>query len=155
MSIYQSQEEIELLVQGFIGKTLPKEQWTHHAHLTTAIWHLKNYDVDEATCLLKSGIISYNLSVGSINNGSGGYHETLTIFWITVVDCFVRHHSHLNLTDTCNAFLQSNLADRALPFLFYIKENVLSKAARAKYMQADKMELTDENMGKLLMQVVA
>ena len=154
MSFYQSQEEIELLVQDFISKTLPKEQWTHHAHLTTAIWHLKNYDVDEATCLLKSGIISYNLSVGGINTGSAGYHETLTIFWITIVDYFVRHHSHHTLTDTCNTFLQSNLADRALPFHFYIKENILSKAARAKFMQPDKIELTDENIGKVLQRVV-
>lgn len=57
--LYQSDREIEELVQSFLQKTLDKSLWTHAAHLTTAIWHLKQYDIHEATCRMKSAIISY------------------------------------------------------------------------------------------------
>ncbi|WP_153798794.1 hypothetical protein [Foetidibacter luteolus] len=150
MSLYQCQQEIDALMQGFNNKTLPKEQWTHQAHLTAAVWHLKHYDINEATCLLKSGIISYNLSVGGVNNGFGGYHETLTIFWISIVDFYVRRYNNLSVTETCNNFLESNLADRALPFKFYAKEYILSPAARARFMQPDILPLSDENILSVL-----
>src|SRR5262245_42760880 len=55
------------LVNGFRERTLPKEQWTHEAHLVTALWYHVNHSPEESICYLRSGIISYNLSVGGQN----------------------------------------------------------------------------------------
>lgn len=143
---YHTEEQINELVDDFNKKTLSKELWTHEAHLTTAIWHLKHYDIDEATCLLKSGIISYNLSVGGINNGTRGYHETLTIFWIIVIDYYVRINQTKSLLETCNSFLKCSLVDKTLPFVFYEKDKLLSSSARARFIHPDKRKLNDDEL---------
>lgn len=131
---FQTDEEIEVLMQAFQTHVLPKNEWTHNAHLAAAIWFLRTYGLDEATCRLKSNIMSYNLSVGGKNDGSNGYHETLTIFWLEVANYFVVQNSALSLKDCTNAFLSSPLADRALPFLFYDKNELLATPARARYL---------------------
>jgi hypothetical protein len=140
--LYQSDHEIEELVQSFLQKTLDKSLWTHAAHLSTAIWHLKQYDIHEATCRMKSAIISYNLSVGGENTGTGGYHETMTLFWMDILHIFVNDNAGLSLKDTCNKLLNSSLGSKTLPMNFYTKEKILSPLARARAVAPDLKELT-------------
>lgn len=140
--LYQSGQEIEDLVQSFLQKTLDKSLWTHAAHLSTAIWHLKQYDIHEATCRMKSAIISYNLSVGGENTGTGGYHETMTLFWMDILHIFVNDNAGLSLKETCNKLLNSSLGSKNLPFNFYTKEIILSPQARARAIAPDLLELT-------------
>jgi len=45
------------VVEKFNNVTLPKSEWTHHAHLTVALWYVDNYEFDDAVCRLKFGII--------------------------------------------------------------------------------------------------
>lgn len=130
---FQTDEEIEALMQAFRERTLPKSEWTHNAHLAAAIWFLRIYGLDEATCQLKSSIISYNLSVGGVNDGKNGYHETLTIFWMDVANSFISLNPALSLKDCTNKFLNSPLADRALPFVYYDKNELLATPARARF----------------------
>ncbi len=150
MAFYKTEVEIEMLVSAFRERTLAKEAWTHAAHLTVAIWHLKQYDLEDATCRVKSGIISYNLSMGGENTGTGGYHETMTLFWMDVLYYFVAANTHLTLKDTCNQFLQSKLADKALPFEYYTKETILSSKARARSIPPDKKELSRDSVLSLI-----
>jgi len=84
-SSFHSDGDIEALVAQFQARTLPSARWTHQAHLATAVWFLKHHSRDEATCYLRSGIIAYNVAIGGQNTPAGGYHETLTLFWIDVV----------------------------------------------------------------------
>lgn len=140
--LYQSDQEIEELVQSFLQRTLDKSLWTHAAHLSTAIWHLRQYDVHEATCRMKSAIISYNLSVGGQNTGTGGYHETMTLFWMDILHIFVNDNAGLSLIETCNKLLSGNLGSKTLPFNFYTKEIILSPLARARAVVPDLLELT-------------
>lgn len=83
-------EKIKALVTQFQDRTLPKEAWTHEAHLIVALWYVQNYSKAEATCLLRAGIINYNVSVGTVNTPTGGYHETITLFWIGVIYDFLK-----------------------------------------------------------------
>lgn len=140
--LYQSDQEIETLVQSFLQRTLDKSLWTHAAHLSTAIWHLKQYDVHEATCRMKSAIISYNLSVGGQNTGTGGYHETMTLFWMDILHIFVVENAGLSLKDACNKLLGSNLGSKELPLKFYSREKIFSSLARARAVSPDLLELT-------------
>lgn len=140
-SHYYTGEAIETLVQGFSNKTLPKEKWTHEAHLATALWFLKHYDLHDATCRMKSGIISYNLSLGGENTGTNGYHETLTLFWMDVLHIFVQAHKNEEVAPVCNKLLSSPLADKNLPFIFYAKERLLSPVARARAIAPDIKEV--------------
>ena len=91
---------------------------------------------------MKSAIISYNLSVGGQNTGTGGYHETMTLFWMDVLHIFVNDNAGLSLKDTCNKLLSSTLGSKNLPFNFYTKEIILSPLARARAVAPDLLELT-------------
>jgi hypothetical protein len=147
---FDSNEEIEELIEAFRTRTLPKNDWTHEAHLTVAIWFLRNHNLDEATCQLKSSIISYNLSVGGVNDGSHGYHETLSIFWIDVVHFFVTQNDDLELIDAVNQFLNNSLANRRLPFMFYHNEELLASPARARYLSPNKEPMTAAALKQLM-----
>ncbi|NUO03499.1 MAG: hypothetical protein HUU01_23035 [Saprospiraceae bacterium] len=147
---YQSEAEISSLFEQFCSKTLEKEKWTHAAHLTTGLCFLKQYDLHEATCRMKSGIISYNLSVGGENTGTGGYHETLTIFWMEILHFYHTGFPEIALPELCHGFLQSPLADKKLPFYFYNQETLMSSLYRARYRAPDKQEMTPEVLKEIL-----
>ncbi|MEK7254970.1 MAG: hypothetical protein AAB316_09515, partial [Bacteroidota bacterium] len=134
---YKNIAEIEDLVANFRNLTLPAASWTHEAHLTTGLWFLKNHDQWAATCFLRSGIITYNHSVGGKNTPEGGYHETMTLFWINVLAQFVKQNQHLGLLDLCNAFLASELASKEMPMRFYSKKVLFSAQARAVWVEPD------------------
>ncbi|MFN0049308.1 MAG: hypothetical protein ACKVOU_09310 [Cytophagales bacterium] len=130
--------EIETLVKAFDEKTLPKTAWTHEAHLTVALWYVSNYSIEEAICRVKSGIMSYNLSLANENTGVSGYHETLTIFWMDVAHEFRLKNANFDVLALINEFLNSENASKTFPFQFYSKEKILSPLARSRYILPDK-----------------
>lgn len=137
-----SENQVELLVGQFIDKTLPKQEWTHEAHLATAVWHLRQYSPVETLGLMRSRIITYNAAVGGINDLQNGYHETLTVFWIAAV------HEFLNKTardrpvhELCNELFASTLSSRNLAMEFYTREKLFSTETRAVWTEPDKKSL--------------
>jgi hypothetical protein len=130
---------MENLVQQFISCTLPKEQWTHEAHFVTCVWHLMNYSKFETICLLRSRIIAYNLSVGGQNTGTSGYHETLTQFYIKIIDKYLQENENINHTfdDKIKKVLNSKLADREYPLMYYSKALLFSLTCRATWVEPD------------------
>ena len=140
-----TKEKITTLVQDFIDKTLPVADWTHEAHLLVALWHLKQYSKAEATCYLRSRIISYNEVVGTKNSPRSGYHETMTLFWIWVVDEFLKRNEG-ELAELANRFLSSKYAERRLPFQFYTKAKIVSIEARARWTAPDLQSLNFEKI---------
>ncbi len=151
--LYQSELEITDLFERFCSTTLEKEKWTHAAHLTGGLCFLKQYDKYEATCRMKSSIIAFNLSVGGENTGSGGYHETLTIFWLEVLHFYVTEHPEYSLLELCNRFLQSPLADKKLPFYFYDRDVLMSAFYRSRFVTPDKQALSDDVLRNYLVSV--
>jgi hypothetical protein len=82
---FQSLVELTEFIDDFESGQLPREQWTHQAHLVVALWYLINFSRDEAVGNIRNRILSYNRSCGIQNTANSGYHETLTLFWIKVV----------------------------------------------------------------------
>ena len=148
--LFKTEKEIEDLLEKFIEKSLPKEGWTHEAHLTAAIWHLKQFEYYEALCLIKSRIISYNLAAGGVNDSNNGYHETITVFWMKVIYFYVNNNKTKSLLNLCNEFLSSQLSSRSLPNYFYDKEKLMSPKFRSIFMESKKAEFDYAILGKIL-----
>lgn len=129
------------IVDGFRSRTLPKEQWTHEAHLVTAIWFHVHHSPDEAIAYLRGGIITYNDSVGGKNTPTDGYHETMTLFWCRVIAGFVAANRHRSLVDLCSTFLNSVQATKEYPLTFYSRERLFSVKARATWVEPDLKKL--------------
>jgi len=138
MKHYQTQDEIESLIVRFHSKDTEKLPFSHQAHLTVGLWFAYNYEVYDATCRVRSGIIAFNLAAGGANTGTSGYHETLTVFWMQVIFFFRRLNEGQGLLDFVNAFLDSPFADKTLPFRFYDRQVIESGLARAQFVGCDR-----------------
>ncbi|MBL8294843.1 MAG: hypothetical protein JNN08_23560, partial [Bryobacterales bacterium] len=64
--------------------------WTHRSHVIMAACYLTAQSAEDVTPLIRDNIKKYNLSQGGENTDTSGYHESLTIFWIHVIDHFLR-----------------------------------------------------------------
>ncbi|MEZ4771868.1 MAG: hypothetical protein R3D00_01720 [Bacteroidia bacterium] len=136
-----SKKEIELFIQQFEAKTLPKPQWTHEAHLVVAVWYSYSYGFSEALRLIRGHIIKFNESVGTPNTDTSGYHETMTRFWLISTKEFLIRQEFTSLVEACNAFLHSDLAKKNLPLEFYSREKLFSIHARHNWVGPDKKPL--------------
>jgi hypothetical protein len=136
--IYKTDGEIELLIERFEHCTVTAKEWTHHAHLTAALWYcLREPDFEAAAAKMRDGIFKLNAAQGVPNTPIRGYHETLTVFWMRTVSNFlVNIKDKSSLTDLANELIATG-GDSGLPLKFYSRELLFSPGARAKYVEPD------------------
>jgi hypothetical protein len=137
MTTFRTTGEILALVRRFDDCTLPREEWTHAAHLTVALWHLLECDWPEAVARVRAGIQRYNAAHGIHTTPTGGYHETLTLFWLRHVRAFLEmgRNEGRSLVALANDLADS--ADRSLPLKYYTRERLFSTEARAAWVKPD------------------
>ena len=133
---YANFDEIKKIVEAFERCTLPRAQWTHATHLTIAFWYLVCYPLPEAAEQIRRGIQRYNESQGIEQTKEGGYHETITLFWIRLV----RHYLTTatlegHLVVLLNEMLRRYARD--LPFEYYTRDRLLSWEARQHWLEPD------------------
>lgn len=90
----QSEPEMEEFVGAFEAMTLPKERWTHGAHLLTAAWYMHGLGEAEALDRMRRNVSRYNVAMGGKNTATSGYHETVTAFWMKALAGLLRECSH-------------------------------------------------------------
>lgn len=135
------QDEMADMSRKFDECSLPESQWTHHAHIVMCAWNLLNMGYYESILKVKIGIAKYNESLGNTNTIERGYHETITIFWIWVINGYLNHKGKDKPIERINQLLQSSYADKYLPFYFYSEDFLFSKKARVMWVEPDKREL--------------
>jgi hypothetical protein len=129
--------EIAHIVEGFKDMSLPEPEWTHEAHLVTALSLLRDYGLNQTEAIMPDMIRDYNTSRGGINSDSEGYHHTITIFYLRVLEAFRKQHPVLDYVALCNAFLESPGAVKFYPLEFYSKEKLFSVEARNGFLPPD------------------
>jgi hypothetical protein len=77
------------LVAQFENCTLPKEEWTHQAHLTVGLWYASRLPYQEALVAVREGILRLNAAHGVPTTPTRGYHETITRFYVRVLCDYV------------------------------------------------------------------
>jgi hypothetical protein len=80
-----SEEGMHALVQAFEAATLPREEWTHAAHVAMGAHYVFLLGEADALARMRQRVRAFNEAVGTINSTTSGYHETLTRFWIAVL----------------------------------------------------------------------
>jgi hypothetical protein len=129
--LFHSDAEIEHLGEGLLARTLPREEWTHEAHLAaTAYLLLKRSDID-VDKRLPDIIRKYNESVGGVNSDTEGYHETITRLFLAEAD--LREPLH----ELVNELLLSPMGRRDWPLRFYSPQRLFSVEARREWIQPD------------------
>ena len=136
--LFASDADIEHVGERFLARSLPKEEWTHEAHLATTTWLLlrrPEIDVDEE---LPGLIRRYNESAGGVNDDTQGYHETITRAFVAGVRLFLSEADVVApLHELVNELLLSPMGRRDWPFRFYSRDRLLSVEARRHFVEPD------------------
>ncbi len=133
---------LETLVAQFHQQSLPREAWTHRAHLGVALWTMQHFPFDQALERLRREIKAYNESVGVVNGPFSGYHETLTHFYLRAVATFSAQLSAEksgNKTDLDDLWMQlaEKWGDKNAIFAYYSRRHLFSPSSRARFAAPD------------------
>jgi carbonic anhydrase len=135
--------ETERIAHALTERTLPKGEWTHHAHLRAGLWHVWHHGADDAVPLLRERITAYNASVGTANTDTSGYHETMTRFYVMVIAAFLDGVDRAERLDAVADRLIAVHGDPALPLRYYTKRTLFSTAARRAWVEPDRVRIGD------------
>lgn len=140
--MFESLTDVETLVHDFEATELPRSQWNHRAHLAIASWYLSGLPEEEAAERFIGGLRRYNYAHGIGAAGRGGYHETMTLFWLSLARSFLEQSaSGLPRLDAINA-LVTRFANRAdLIYAFYRPETLEAFEARRGWVEPDRKPL--------------
>lgn len=134
---YRTSADVLRLVNEFEACSLPRAEWTHPAHLVVALWYLLRHDEAKAIRLIRDGIRRYNEASGIRQTKTGGYHETITLFYIKVIGKFLSTASpDCALMMLVNSLL-STCEDKNLPLEYYSRERLMSWEARTAWLEPD------------------
>ncbi|HRE03322.1 MAG TPA: hypothetical protein PLV68_18640, partial [Ilumatobacteraceae bacterium] len=73
------------VASGLLDRSLPKAEWTHEAHVLACIALVRSLGARDALAALRAGIPPYNEATGVANTPTGGYHDTITVYYVWAV----------------------------------------------------------------------
>jgi hypothetical protein len=128
---------VERTAEAFAARILPKTEWTHHAHLRVGLWHVLRYGPSQSIDLLRTRIRALNESHGVPNTETGGYHETITRFYVWQIERFLRDADRGRAVDSLAEELIRLYGDKDLAFRYWTKDRLMSSEARAGWIEPD------------------
>ena len=135
---FLSEDAVAHVGEGLLACTLPREEWTHEAHLAaTTYLVLKHPEIDLDVEL--PGIISrYNESVGGRNTDTEGYHDTITRSYLRGIRLFLEEADVARpIDELVNELLMSPMGRRDWPLRFWSKDRLMSVEARLSWVDPD------------------
>ncbi|KTE02659.1 hypothetical protein ATE68_07560 [Sphingopyxis sp. H038] len=135
--LFARDDEIRALGEGLLACALPREAWTHEAHLGACLWLLterRDVDIDAEIGTI---IRRFNESVGGVNDDHGGYHDSITRAYVAGVRLFLSTTAETELAARVNALLLSDIGRRDWPLRFYSRELLFSVPARRAFVEPD------------------
>ena len=135
---FTTDAEIERLGEGLLACTLPREDWTHEAHLAATIYLVVRRADIELDAELPGIIRRFNESVGGVNSDTEGYHETITRSFLDGVRIFLKEADVSEpLHALVNGLLLSPMGRRDWPLRFYSRGRLFSVEARRSHVAPD------------------
>jgi hypothetical protein len=91
--------------------------------------------------LIREGIKRFNETAWHRHHANGRLHETMTLFWISIVRNYLEEvrREKLAVLPLFNKLIER--CGRELPFEYYSRERLMSAEARASWVEPDRKEL--------------
>ena len=135
---FHSDAEIEHIGEGLLARSLPREEWTHEAHLAATTYLLLRHPEIDLDAELPEIIRRYNESVGGVNSDTEGYHDTITRVYLHGIRLFLSEAAPGDpLHELVNDLLLSPMGRRDWPLRFYSRERLFSVEARRIFIAPD------------------
>ncbi|WP_340315965.1 hypothetical protein [Rhizorhabdus argentea] len=130
--LFGGEHEIRRIGLGLLDRTLPKEQWTHEAHLATCLWILTERPEILPERDMREIISGYNAAIGGLNDDQSGYHDTITQCFIAGIRKWLARTGATSLLDRVNGLLLEPEGQRDWPLRFYSRASLFSVEARRR-----------------------
>lgn len=135
--LFADEAAIRRIGEGLIARTLPREDWTHEAHLAACAWIVRMRPDIAPERDLPAIIAAYNEAVGGVNDDTQGYHETITQCFIRAVRLHLARAGQADLLTLVNGLLAAPEGQRDWPLAFYSRALLFSVAARRGWVEPD------------------
>lgn len=136
--LFASDPDVARVGEGLLSRNLPRDEWTHEAHLAATTYLLIRHPEIDLDKELPQFICRYNESVAGVNSDSEGYHETITRVFLHGVRLFLSEvGSAQPLNELVNGLLLSPMGRRDWPLRFYSRERLFSLDARRHFIEPD------------------
>jgi hypothetical protein len=126
----------EAFLRAFEDCTLPFEEWKHRAHIKVAYLYLRQLPFDDALARARSHIKRYNAATNTPETLERGYHETITVAWMRLVEFTLNEYGP---AASAEEFLetQEHLVNRKALRFFYSRERIVSWKAKGEFVEPD------------------
>jgi len=138
---------VESFIQEFESCRVPKERWTHQAHLVVGFWYLSKYSMPDALSIIRLRIRNHNEAVGTPNTDTSGYHETITRLYLTAIAAHIAQAKDLTFERSLAALLASPLTSSDWPLKCYSPGRLFSAQARRTWVEPDLRAQLGPNSG--------
>jgi hypothetical protein len=133
---YRTNLEVTSLVRRFEDGVLPREEWTHAAHLIVALDFARRSSPQDGLTRLRLAIKRHNKATGTPETETRGYHETITVAWFQLVRHFLEvFDDGRSLAALADALVE--LYSKETLFAHYSRERLLGREARARWVEPD------------------
>ncbi len=120
-------ELADQVAAGLLDRTLPKPRWTHEAHLLACVSLVRRLGPAEALRILRASIPPYNEATGVANTTTGGYHDTITVYFVWAIDRLLGDGM-----DTASV-LRDPAVERTALLAWWDRETLMSPTARLRW----------------------
>jgi len=135
--LFRSDGEIVEIGRRLLDRSLPKERWTHEAHLAACLWIVSERSEIDPDRDMRAIISGYNEAVGGLNDDNGGYHDTITHCFIAGVRNWLRRAPESGLLGKVNGLLLAPEGGRDWPLAYYSRDRLFSVEARRNRVAPD------------------
>lgn len=133
---FQTDAEVLALVAVFESGTISPSEFSHAAHLAVALAYLAAAPLPEASDRMRRSLRQFVRQ-----HNSSGYHETLTLFWMKLLDHLATtRYSALPLWERINQIVATHGSKWPVE-AHYSKEAVSSTSARETWVEPDRIPL--------------
>ena len=127
-------------IRQFEDCSFPFDQWHHRAHVKLAYLYLTRYGFEAALAKLRNGIRAYNAANNVPDHPTSGYHETMTQFWLRIIEVTIQQYGPLPSADEFFDF-HPQLSQKKNHRLFYSPGLFMSPEAKLKFVEPDLTQL--------------
>lgn len=133
---FASDAEVATLVEAFEAATIPPSQFTHTAHIAVALSYLAELSLTDAKARMREELLHF-----TAQHQVDVYHETLTAFWMRLLDHLAKnHYVDVPLWRRINLIV-GRWGTAASVEAHYSRELIKSKAAREGWIPPDRLPL--------------
>ena len=138
---FKDETEVSELVRAFETCEIHPAEFKHYQHLAVALWYLKHHPYEAASEKMRGGIQRLAAAYGK-----SGYHETITVFWLKVVQGFlVKADSGATIFELANE-VAGDYGQKNMIAEYYSEEILASVKAKNEWVEPDLKALECERV---------